>query len=121
MGDHGMDVLAVARREALLTEVAKHPNVRVCVADVGTLDGWEKVRAAVGDTPLHVLVHNAGVNITGSLVEGSRESFQTMLRVNLEAPIFLTQALLPNLHAADGSARILIVGSGAGDMQIPSM
>ena len=62
---------------------------------------------------LHVLVHNAGVLHSGRIDDTTPEDFADTLHVNLRAPFFLTQALLPQLRAA-GGARIVVVSSRAG-------
>jgi NAD(P)-dependent dehydrogenase (short-subunit alcohol dehydrogenase family) len=64
---------------------------------------------------LHVLVHNAGILRRGRLADTSPEDFTDTLDVNLRAPFFLTQELLPQLRAANG-ARIVVVSSRAGAM-----
>lgn len=56
-----------------------------------------RVRAA--HPALDVLVHNAGLFERVPFAEISREQYQRMLAVNLDAPFFLTQALLPSLRA----------------------
>jgi pteridine reductase len=49
---------------------------------------------------LELLVHNAGMYERVPFESISREQYRTMLAVNLDAPFFLTQALLPSLRAA---------------------
>ncbi len=50
---------------------------------------------------LDVLVHNAGLYERVPFEAITREQYRTMLAVNLDAPFFLTQALLPCLRAAE--------------------
>merc|ERR1711972_759845 len=73
-----------------------------------------------GDSPLHLLVHNAGINCMDPLTKVELSKFRATMAVNTEAPIFLTQQLLPNLKLAE-EARVLLVSSGAGDMHVPNM
>lgn len=51
-----------------------------------------EVRARYGR--LHVLVNNAGVapNVRADLLEATEESFERLIRINLQGPYFLTQA-----------------------------
>ena len=49
---------------------------------------------------LEVLVHNAGLYERVAFENITREQYRTMQAVNVEAPFFLTQALLPSLRAA---------------------
>jgi pteridine reductase len=71
-------------------------------ANLGTPEGVESLATAVRrDHPaLDVLVNNAGLYERRAFEDISREDFHRMLGVNLEAPFFLTQALLPVLRAA---------------------
>lgn len=59
----------------------------------------EEVLAA-NDT-LDVVVHNAGIFEQVPFARVDREAWRRMLAVNLEAPYFLTQALLPALESAE--------------------
>lgn len=52
--------------------------------------------------PLQVLVNNAAVQRLGPVVELDRAVWRESLNVNLLAPFFLIQALLPDLKAARG-------------------
>jgi NAD(P)-dependent dehydrogenase (short-subunit alcohol dehydrogenase family) len=64
---------------------------------------------------LHVLVHYAAINPRPheSVDEVERDVFRGVLRVNVEAPLFLTQGLLGPLRAVKG-ARVVILSSEAG-------
>jgi len=44
-----------------------------------------------------ILVNNAGINIPGKFVDYKEEDFEKMLSVNLRAPVYLTQAVLPGM------------------------
>lgn len=57
---------------------------------------------------LDVLVNNAGVFVAGPFAEFGEADFDRQLAVNLKAPFFLTQALLPRI--ADGG-RIVNISS----------
>ncbi|AUL98753.1 hypothetical protein B4966_00140 [Rhodocyclaceae bacterium] len=109
----GMTVLAIGRRAALLDALAaRHPGqVEPLAVDLSTEEAPAAVRAALGDRPLHYLVHNAAVlGPTGPLAGVARAAFRQHWETNLAAPLFLTQALLPSMAAG---ARILHVSSGA--------
>lgn len=51
---------------------------------------------------LHALVNNAAIQILGAAGTLSRQDWRQTLNVNLLAPFFLIQALLPELEAAKG-------------------
>lgn len=55
------------------------------------------------ENKLNALVNNAATQILGSVGQLTREDWSTTLEVNLLAPFFLSQALLPQLEADKGS------------------
>src|ERR1700761_157288 len=70
-------------------------------ADLGAADGPHKlaqqVRAIVGDR-LDILVANAGVSKAATIEETTVKDFDRLFAVNVRAPFFLVQQLLPILH-----------------------
>ena len=78
-------------------------------ADLEAPDGphklAERVRAIIGER-LDILVANAGVSKAASLEELTVEDFDRLFAVNVRAPYFLVQQLLPILH--DGSSVTLL-------------
>lgn len=84
--------------------------------DVGYSAGFAHFESAVRTTltdfgvdRFHYLVNNAGIGIHVPFAETTEEQFDELVRVQLKAPFFLTQTLLPLL--ADGG-RILNISSG---------
>lgn len=63
----------------------------------------------IGGAPLAVLVNNAATQRLGAISDLSWQDWTDTLAVNVSAPFFLTQGLLPKLHAAKGV--IVNVGS----------
>ncbi|MFI6996350.1 SDR family oxidoreductase [Nocardia sp. NPDC050175] len=78
--------------------------------DVDTLmTGLETGLRAHGKSAIDILVHNAGVNLMGRPIELlTPEEFDRMIAVNVKAPFFLTQRMLPLLR--DGG-RIINISS----------
>ncbi|GAA0636488.1 A-factor type gamma-butyrolactone 6-reductase ScbB [Kutzneria viridogrisea] len=78
--------------------------------DVDTLmAGLEAGLRAHGESTIDILVHNAGLNLMGRPIEVlTPEEFDQMVAVNVKAPFFLTQRLLPRLR--DGG-RIINISS----------
>ncbi|HEY0911448.1 MAG TPA: SDR family oxidoreductase [Bradyrhizobium sp.] len=78
-------------------------------ADLGQADGphrlAEQVRAIVGDR-LDILVANAGVSKSASIEDTKIEDFDKLFALNVRAPFFLVQQLLPAL--CKGSSVIFI-------------
>jgi len=70
-------------------------------ADLRLPDGPHKlakqVRSIVGDR-LDTLVANAGISKAASIEEATVEDFDALFAVNVRAPYFLVQQLLPTLH-----------------------
>ena len=74
------------------------------VADPGYAETcFSSIRAALDGHPLDALVNNAAVQILGPVEQLDRGAWLDTLNVNLLAPFFWTQALLPELEAARGS------------------
>src|SRR4249920_2693388 len=67
-------------------------------ADVRTLAG----RAVAGLGRLDVLVHAAGRHVMGTVEGAPVSALDDQLALNLRAPYVLTQAVLPELVAAQG-------------------
>jgi NAD(P)-dependent dehydrogenase (short-subunit alcohol dehydrogenase family) len=113
----GARVLCHARTEVDARERADELGGVPIFGELGTEDGIasiaEQVIAAAPE--LHVLVHNAAINPRGHELfdDVERGLFEDVLQVNVFAPLFLTQALLQPLRAA-GSARVIMLSSGAG-------
>jgi NAD(P)-dependent dehydrogenase (short-subunit alcohol dehydrogenase family) len=88
----------------------------VVEGDLATPAGIASVAAqsAALAPELHALVHNAAVNPAPSetLAEATPETFRAVQRVNVEAAMFLTTALLGPLRA--GRGHVLAVSSEAG-------
>lgn len=74
----------------------------VVTADLSTQAGVDALAAAVRAraAALDVLVNSAGAYEAVRFAELGREAYDSMLAVNLSAPFFLTQALLPLLTQA---------------------
>ena len=78
-------------------------------ADLSAPDGphtlAREVRAIVGDR-LDILVANAGISKAASIEETTVEDFDRLFAVNVRAPFFLVQQLLPILR--EGSSVVLL-------------
>ena len=88
--------------EAVVAEIRKAGGRADAVAaDLAAPDGpshlARQVRAIVGER-LDVLVANAGITRSASIEETTVEDFDRLFAVNVRAPFFLAQQLLPILH-----------------------
>ncbi len=72
-------------------------DVLYCRADVTDSDARRRMLAEIRDRfgRLNVLVNNAGVapNVRADILEATEESFERLMRINLQGPYFLTQAV----------------------------
>jgi 3-oxoacyl-[acyl-carrier protein] reductase len=96
--------------EAVVAEIRKAGGRADAVAaDLSAPDGPHKlakqVRAIVGDR-LDILVANAGASKAATIEDYTIEDFDHLFAVNVRAPFFLVQQLLPILH--EGSSVILL-------------
>jgi len=110
----GIHVLAVGRRRERLDEVAAaappgvvHPLEGDISKDEVMNDIFDAIPAS---DKLCYLVQNAAVGVPGRLADMRRDDFEYAMAVNVTAPLFLTQKLLPKLQVSNG--RILHLGTG---------
>jgi NAD(P)-dependent dehydrogenase (short-subunit alcohol dehydrogenase family) len=89
--------------------IASGGHAQKVAADLRSADGPRTlaghVRAAVGGR-LDVLVANAGIAKAASIEDTTVEDFDALFAVNVRAPFFLVQQLLPML--TDGSSVVLL-------------
>jgi NADP-dependent 3-hydroxy acid dehydrogenase YdfG len=117
--DRGWEVLAVARREDRLRELAASTGAEWFGADVTNPAAVAALAAHVGETGgLDTLVNNAGGAFGSASVEDSdADDWRRMFEVNVIGTKQVTAALLPHLRtraSATGIADIVTVTSTAG-------
>ena len=96
--------------EAVVAEIRKAGGRADAVAaDLAAADGAHKlakqVRSIVGDR-LDILVANAGVSRAATIEDTTVEDFDNLFAVNVRAPYFLVQQLLPIM--CSGSSIVLV-------------
>ena len=101
---------AAKEAEAVVAEITKAGGRADAVgADLSAPDGPHKlakqVRALVGDR-LDIVVANAGITKSATIEATTVEDFDKLFAVNVRAPFFLVQQLLPIL--VDGSSIVLL-------------
>ncbi|MEU6735761.1 SDR family oxidoreductase [Streptomyces physcomitrii] len=96
----GLDVVAEKIRR-------RRPGLRVDTLFTDLADLDQLARTATGILDAHpritLLVNNAGVGLSGTFGQVTAEEFDWVLRVNFQAPVLLTRALLPRLNESPGS------------------
>jgi len=90
---------------------------RADLADAAQVDALA-ARVAAAHPALDVVVHNAGVFESISFSGITRAQYRRMLAINLEAPFFLTQGLLPSLSRAPAPSVVHITDIG-GERPLP--
>ena len=110
---HSINVLIVGRRLEPLQGTANiNPEkIKFCVANVATDEGrYTIVNSIEKNTVVKYLVHNAAIlTPVTSLVDLKLKDWRNHMSINVEAPLFLTQALLTRMN----NSRILNISSGA--------
>jgi 3-oxoacyl-[acyl-carrier protein] reductase len=96
--------------EAVVADIRKAGGrAEAVAAELAALDGAHKlaqrVRAIMGDR-LDILVANAGTSKAAAIEDYTVEDFDRLFAVNVRAPFFLVQQLLPVLH--QGSSIVLL-------------
>lgn len=111
-------ILSGRSEEALEGLAAELPGKghSVLAADLGTPGAAIELAERAGD--VDCLVANAALPSTGRLTELTDEQVARMLRINLEAPILLSQALLPGMLERR-SGKLILIGSLAGKAGSP--
>jgi short-subunit dehydrogenase len=110
--------LSARNREALEAMAAELPGAGhdVLPADLAEPDAAERLAAEARGT--EILIANAGLPAAGWLGDFSPEQVKRALRVNLEAPMLMAQALYPQMLEA-GSGHLVFVSSLAGKAASP--
>ncbi|MEI8000798.1 MAG: SDR family NAD(P)-dependent oxidoreductase [Actinomycetes bacterium] len=113
----GATVGICARRSDRLDEVLGRcrghaPGSRAWTVDLADLDGIAAFAAAVEHDlgGVDLLINNAGIPKRRRMTELTRADLTEVMRVNFEAPVLLTGALLPGMLAR-GSGRIVNLSS----------
>lgn len=110
LAQRNLTVLAVARRESLLLNLSvAYPNIHICVADISTAHGRGLVvnQLQAFNRPIH-LIHNAAMVCPQAFANLTDANWRAALALNLEAPLWLTQACMPWFNYS----RVLHVSSG---------
>ena len=124
----GADLVLVARRQDVLDQLASDlrrdtgRQVHVVATDLSTPGAAAELAHTISERGLLVdtLINNAGIGRTGPFSESSTHEVHEQLRLNVEAVVDLTQAMLPQmLHSGRGA--LVNVASLTAYMPMPSM
>jgi len=117
LAERGMSLVLSGRNEARLEETAAQirtavPGIELetVTADLATTDGVAALIAHVGESPVEVLVNNAGFGTYGTFAEADGEREDDEIAVDVSAVVALARAFLPGMMAR-GHGGILNVAS----------
>jgi short-subunit dehydrogenase len=125
LGADGWKLLLVARRAERLEALASElPDASILAVDLTAADAPAQIRAAVEERfggRLELLVNNAGGSWRAAFgdEDGGYENMRKTMDLNFDAPVRLTEALLPLLRASAPSS-IVNVASVAGRVARPT-
>ncbi|MDH3613974.1 MAG: SDR family oxidoreductase [Gammaproteobacteria bacterium] len=112
LAERGDDVIGVCRSES---DELNQLGIRVISGiDIGRGDAMPRLRAAIGDQHIDVLVNNAGILRSDKLGELDYDEMMEQFRVNTLGPLRVTEALLGNL--GEGS-KVAIITSRVGSIE----
>lgn len=101
LAEKGFDVIAVARREKQLNNLANQfHNIAPKQVDLSQADQTELFCKYLSElqNPVTVLVNNAGYSVRGVLEDVSIDTIRRLFEVNLFALMRVTQACLPGMR-----------------------
>ena len=121
LADRGARLVLSSRRQGELEEVARalpggEQRHDVVVADLGEEGAGERAIREAGD--LDGLIANAALPGVGAIEKVSPEELSRTLRVNLEAPMLMSRALVPSL-IEKGEGHIVFIASLNGKVATP--
>ncbi|GAB9472911.1 Very-long-chain 3-oxoacyl-coa reductase [Globisporangium polare] len=110
------------RMRAEIENVHRPVEVELCVCDLSTADGVQKLIAFVNKKELvvDILVNNAGAALAGDFVNLTEKQIEEQLHLNVLAATKLTRALVPQM-ARRKIGRVLNIGSAGWAVPMPYM
>jgi len=126
-------VLLVARSkdrlEALAGDLKKcgndEHNAEICIADLATQDGIDRTIAAARSFNAEMLINNAGMGTFAPLMDTNLTALTETVRLNAEAPLILSRALIPDLIArarqSNSRAKLINVSSSVAFAPVPGL
>jgi hypothetical protein len=122
----GINVVLVARREALLDAVGKgiakdfKVQFRAVVADLSQSGFLENIAKATDDLDIGLVVSNAGTGNPGEFLKIDREELESLLRLNTLAHLDIAHHFGQKL-ASRGRGGLLLVGAMGASNGLPYM
>ncbi|GAB3814281.1 3-ketoacyl-ACP reductase [Pontibacter rugosus] len=121
----GVNVALLARTTSQLEEVAKEVEAKGVKAAVVTADVTDinAVNAAVAQAreqlgAIDILINNAGVGAFAKFLEMEPEKWESIIKINLLGPYYVTRAVLPEMIERQ-TGDIINISSTAGQKGAP--
>ena len=109
--DRGDNVIGICRTAS---PELKALGIRIIDGiDVSDGDSVHKLKAAVGDEPLDILINNAGILLRDAFGDIDYDAMLRQYEVNALGPLRVTEALAENLHQG---SKVAIVSSRVGSI-----
>lgn len=100
-------VIAIDRDAARISAAIAHPNLVALGVDLADGERIEALADALAE-PLDLVIHCAGTSCVGPFLHQAAAVLMPVYRVNLTAPILLTNALMARGRLAPGSALVFV-------------
>ncbi len=123
----GCHLFLVARRETLLNDLAAElmqkyqVKCEVVALDLTSENAAERLVGSLKAAPVSIVVNNAGFGVSGPFERHDMQEMTDMLLLNVVFLTRFTRLMYPKLLASRNGARILNVGSIAGEQGVPYM
>ncbi|WP_266205637.1 3-ketoacyl-ACP reductase [Pontibacter kalidii] len=125
LAEEGVNVALMARTTSQLEEVAGAVTAKGVTAAVVTADVTDihAVNSAVAQAreqlgPIDILINNAGVGAFAKFLEMEPEKWESIIKVNLLGPYYVTRAVLPEMIERQ-TGDIINISSTAGQKGAP--
>lgn len=117
--ENGYDLLVVADEPLIASAAADFERHGVSVesieADLSTIEGVDKLLAAVGGSRVDILCANAGRGLGRDFLSQDVADWRRVIDTNITGTLYLLQKVL-NAMVARGEGKVLVTGSIAGFM-----
>lgn len=123
--DAGHFVFGTVRKLADAEQLALHPAFSALKMDVTDRDSIRRAIAEIKSSgkPLHALINNAGIAVSGPLETIAEEDYRRQFDVNVFGGLAVSQEALALLHAArkagEGNIKIIYISSVSGYLTSP--
>jgi short-subunit dehydrogenase len=116
-GTRGATLVLSGRRTEVLEPLAAELGARTIACDLGDREQVERLIEQAGD--VDVLVANAALPASGDIKDLTQAQIDTMIEVNLRAPIAIARALIPGM-VARRRGHLVFVSSLSGKAASPA-